>query len=228
MRPPAETFLWRIRPTRPGDAVLPPVTVSAFDPATGRFLTKASRGLPVRVVAVPSLDPGLIAYGSDEGSRSRRVATWLGASLLLSLLVVSACVGAVLRRTRSGPRSGPAAARAFARGRSRRATAETEGELARGILADLTEYARLGIGRPAGALTPADAASTVRRISGSGKLAERASILCERCDRVLFSQRPVEGAAALAGEAGELFAALGESALSTRPDGLSATSRTNG
>src|SRR5207244_3900850 len=38
--PPSRTFLFRVRPSLAGHAVLPPVTIAAFDPEIGRFITK--------------------------------------------------------------------------------------------------------------------------------------------------------------------------------------------
>src|SRR5436309_2897022 len=48
--PPSRTFSYTLRPTRPGEAVLPPVAIAAFDPATRRYVTHVTPGVPIRVV----------------------------------------------------------------------------------------------------------------------------------------------------------------------------------
>jgi hypothetical protein len=82
--------------------------------------------------------------------------------------------------------------------------------IARRSVEGLISYARIGVGRPAGALTPADARAVVAELTQSGELASQAEALIERCDRVLFSKRPAEAdAGAMLADARALFAALG-------------------
>src|SRR5262249_47460240 len=40
VEPPTRTFVYRLRPTRAGEAVLPPVAIAAFDPAVKRYVTR--------------------------------------------------------------------------------------------------------------------------------------------------------------------------------------------
>ena len=60
--PPSRTFVYRLRPTRPGDAVLPPVSIAAFDPVVIalRHPRHAERADPRRrgPVLRPANDPG--------------------------------------------------------------------------------------------------------------------------------------------------------------------------
>src|SRR6202044_2483611 len=65
--PPSRTFVYRLRPTRPGEEVLPPVSIAAFDPSTSRYVTRASPSVPIKVVAVPSFDPATIPDLSHAG-----------------------------------------------------------------------------------------------------------------------------------------------------------------
>ena len=71
--PPSRTFVTRLRPTRPGDAVLPPVVIAAFDPETLRYFSKATKGLAVKAVAVPAFDPRSLDYAPPDTSRERRM-----------------------------------------------------------------------------------------------------------------------------------------------------------
>ena len=64
-----------------------------------------------------------------------------------------------------------------------------EGEAAQRIIDGLIAYARLGIGRPPGALTPAEARSVVHTLTRSEDLASQAAALVARCDGCLFSER---------------------------------------
>ena len=58
--PPSHTFLYRLRPTRAGVAALPPVVISAFNPATASYETKATPSIPLRVADIPRLDAGAV------------------------------------------------------------------------------------------------------------------------------------------------------------------------
>jgi hypothetical protein len=58
--PPARTLVFRLRPTRAGEAVLPPVAIAAYDPSLSRYVTRVTEGVPIRAVAVPSFDPAAL------------------------------------------------------------------------------------------------------------------------------------------------------------------------
>jgi hypothetical protein len=235
--PPSRTFLWRIRPTRPGSAVLPPVSIAVFDPVARRFITKATQGTPVKVVGVSLFDPKALQYSAPGDYRSRWGSAWAWAATLLAVLCGVTAWVLIRRGRRLTPRSSSEAARKFARRVSARwnrweaqqSTQEVEGDLARKIIADLLEYARIGIGRPAGALTPVEAGIIIQQVTRSTGLAEQANALAEHCDRVLFSQRPAGDANSLKEEARDLFTALGQAERVSESPGLSeSTSRTSG
>jgi hypothetical protein len=222
--PPVRSFVYRIRPTRAGTGVLPPVTVAAFDPRSSRYLTRATQGLPITVVAVSAFDPTSLHYAALEGNRNRRLAAaaarWLAGVLVLFLGLALAVV--VRRQRLRAGQSGALGAQRFARRMvrdlgniPRNGRPQDHDQLiATRAVEGLIEYARIGVGRPSGALTPGDARSVVQCLTGSTDLATQARNLVARCDRVLFSDRRMEedGRATLEHALG-LFAALGRAAV---------------
>lgn len=216
--PPSRTFVTRLRTTRPGDAVLPPVVIAAFDPGAKRYFSKATRSLAIKAVAVPAFDPRSLDYAPPDTSREQRTREeWTRAGVISAITVgLSALALAVQRRWLATMAGGPIAARWFARRMGRRLGRDLDegppAVAAREITQGLIRYAQLGTGRPPGALTPEESRRIVRDLTRSDELAGRAADLSERCDRALFSQR-LPGcdadAADLLCEARDLFAALG-------------------
>jgi hypothetical protein len=230
--PPVRTFVYRLRPTRAGEAVLPPVAIVAFDPAHLRFETRVTAGVPIRVVAVPALDPRTIDGG--ESMHDSGHAAWvqwsawgLSAGLLLggyaSLLLVR-------RRLRRKELHGPTVASRYAArlARSLRSIDPSAG-LSRGLRAraparfpqpyqdaahrvtlELIHYLQLGIGRPAGALTPDEARLGVEQVTGSPDLGGLAASITARCDLALYAEaRGEPSARELLESARAFFEALG-------------------
>src|SRR5512135_677599 len=70
--PPSRVFRFRLRPTRAGEAVLPPVAVAAFDPTSNQYVTKVTAGVSIRVVTVPQFDPTSLDYGPKPNAASTR------------------------------------------------------------------------------------------------------------------------------------------------------------
>lgn len=217
--PPSRTFVYRIKPTEPGEVVLPPVSIASFDPRSGRYMTRASRGAPLQVVAAPVFGAEELDYEPPRPSRLRAVLVALG-GLTLAAVVVLGAVGAGLRARRrwtQAARTGRRAARRFARGVVDRLDAEThdDARLAREVLDALAEYGRLAAGRPPGALTPDEARAAVESASGSRTLGDRAAGLTARCDRILFAEEGETAEGRKEGfprrDAQALFAALGRS-----------------
>ena len=114
--PPLRQFVYRLRPTRPGEAVLPPVAIASFDPASARYITQISPGVPVQVVAVPSFDPAGFDPGESlRGSGPSTARVWI-ASIVSAVLLLGVTVGLVRvrRRTKDRRLHGPAAASRYA------------------------------------------------------------------------------------------------------------------
>ena len=113
--PPERTFTYHLRPTRPGGAVLPPISIAAFEPALSRFMTQVTPTVPIRVIAVSPFDPATI----DDGTRSLRVSqpadgrrvAWTCSAFAL----VAACIylALVRKRLRDQRCAGESAARRF-------------------------------------------------------------------------------------------------------------------
>ena len=229
--PPSRTFVYRLRPTRPGEVVLPPVAIAAFDPELSHYVTQVTAGVPLRVVAVAAFDPATIDYAqAGTATDGHELSIAVGASAAL-LLVAAYLLLRRVRRRHPVLRSGRHRARRFA-SRSVRGWAIDPDRVrilprelkvgqfvATRIVARLTTYLQLGIGRPPGALTPAEARQGVAQVTDSEELAERAGQLIARCDTILYGDTPAgpnEDARTLLEEARGLFAALGRVPI-TRP-----------
>lgn len=188
--PPSRTFVFWLRPTRVGSATLPPVTVAALDPKTGRYVTKVTPGIPVRVAAAPTFDPDSVAYGpgADETvARPRRGYGYVICLLsgLAAVTAVSLGIGGAWRRPASRAR------RHCRRVGSRLARPASDAEAGRTITDGLIRYLALTTGRPQGTLTPVEAEEAVIGTNGSVALGSRARTLIAACDRALFAGGPV-------------------------------------
>jgi hypothetical protein len=209
--PPERTFIYHLRPSRAGDATLPPLSIASYDPAVSRYMTQVTPGVPVRVAAVSALGPAAIAFGEstvDAGlSAAWRRAAWVLSAVALA--AASASLVLVRKRLRSQKPTGLAAARRFAArlarglrspdlafwsslGDSTVSVASGDGlegpdhVAARGVCALLVRYLELGAERPPGALTPEEARQSVRHVSQSDDLAAKAGRLTAFCDQVLY------------------------------------------
>jgi hypothetical protein len=227
--PPSRTFVYQLRPTRAGTAVLPPVAIAAFDPRSGRFITRVTRGVPITAVAVSTFDPGTLNYHAPQAAAVALL--WLRWIAGLVVLLAGAVAAVAIRRRYATARgSGPSGAQRVARQMVRELSSsvrngqeeDTEERIARKTCEGLITYTRIGAGRPPGALTPADAQSVVSELTGSAELASYAAALVEDCDRVLFAQRPPanENRLKLLGHARDLFERLGRAPV-VRRAGLS-------
>lgn len=217
--PPSRTFVTRIRPMKAGEVVLPPVSIATYDPRIGRYITRASNGVRLKVVDAPAYEPGDLNYRPPAPGTS--IAKVIATALTVAAVLAGAGLWLLRRQLVAWfRRAFPGRARAtrlFARDAARRLTAHagTDEDLAVAILAALAEYARLGAGRPPGALTPVEAGSAVATVSGSAELGDRAARAAARCDRILFAARETGGEPGETGrlklDARELFEALGRS-----------------
>ncbi len=83
--PTTRTFRYRVRPTKPGRAVLPPVPLAAYDPLSRGYVTRYTPSLPLTIESPPRFDPARVDFGPNvstgEGPNpiSRRVGVGLAA-----------------------------------------------------------------------------------------------------------------------------------------------------
>ena len=185
--PPSRTLTYRIRPTRPGEAALPAILISTYDPKLVRYLTKTTPSMPLKVVAVPAFDPKSIDYRPPAPHRSST--PWLIGGGATLVMVIAAWWWLRRRRSRSR-RPRPDAARRFATRTASEFEAVSpdldQAEFARRVTEALIRYLELGSGRAPGALTPPEAGRGVAELAGSADLGERAERLLAACDRILY------------------------------------------
>jgi BatD DUF11 like domain len=238
--PPSRTFVYHVRPTRAGDVVLPPVSIAAFDPELARYVTKTTQGIPIKVVAVTAFNAQALDYTAPFPERGRTAArVWASAgALLLAFLAALPLAVLIHRRRVARGRSGPEAARRFSRRALRelrklayekhvhylcenprdsgwvhyeRTSPHLCQPAARQITEALIEYARVGVRRPAGALTPDEARDVVAGLTRSQAMGDRAAVVLGRCDLALFAaDTDLCDAKELIESARELFEALGQ------------------
>jgi hypothetical protein len=223
--PPARTFVYRLRPQEAGSAVLPPLAIVAFDPRSRQYITKVTKGIPIKVVAVPAFEPKSLNYASpDLEGRRRIVLGWSLAGTIVAVLLGASGLAVIVRqRWRLERRGGEWAARRFARRFARElsvplAEPQNEDEKVKVVLQiveALVAYAQIGTGRPPGAITPAEAEQATLELTKSELLAEQAALLVASCDQALYSSRPAEpGATQLVRDARGLFTSLGTAPIS--------------
>jgi hypothetical protein len=209
--PPSRRFPYKIRPTRPGAASLPPVAVAAFDPLTERYLTRVTSSVAIQVVDVPKLDPATVDYRLPPARGNRfwpgpvgvRLGTRVGLAgfaLVLAVLLTRAA----LRRWRVDPGWW------LVRRARRIAPGQDPAQTAREIADTLTAYLERATGRPRGALTPEEARTAIAEASGDAGLGIQAASLIAECDRASYACADRElPHTDLVTEARRLFEAIG-------------------
>jgi hypothetical protein len=218
--PPERTFVYRIRPTRAGEAVLPPVAIAAFDAERSLYITKVTQGLSIRAIAVPGFDPSTADYTASDASRERSTAVSLevAVAVLIVALGVFLLAFIVRRHWLRKRQSGPIAAQNFAVQLARHwnvvsrsgSSPQDAEDIARHAIEGLVQYALIGTGRPRGALTPVEARSVVLQLTNSDEVATVAARLVGLCDQALFSERAADiEAKQLDRDARSLFVTLG-------------------
>lgn len=233
--PPARTFVYHLRPLRPGSAVLPPISIASFDPKLSRFITQATPAVPIRVVAVAAFNPATIGDDTSSarpgGSIDGQWTAWILSAIALASFYASLCL---VRKRLRRRLAGESAARRYAatlaqslESDSFPASAAADGSTAPAASADdpegpdrraarqvcdvLIRYLQLGAERPPGALTPDEACAGVRLVSRSAELGAKAGQLMASSDRVLYGQPTADlGAKELTTQARALFQALGQ------------------
>ncbi len=188
LEPPSRTFAYQLRPTRPGPATIPPVTVSMFEPRLGRYVTRATAGLPITVLDADRFEHE--DMGDPKSLPSPTVSLKRVRVAELTAAAGSALIAAVVWQLRR--RNDPSRVlRGTGRALNRRLAASAEDDVetqARVIVDGLIEILAVSTGRPAGALTPSEAEAEVRKATGSESLAGRARELLNRCDRIRFDR----------------------------------------
>jgi hypothetical protein len=199
--PPRRAIRYRLRPTQAGELVVPPVLVAAFDPAAGRYVTRASAGVPVRVVDVPRFEPGPAGLDASKGEDFHSSHIWMGGIAALAAVLLGLGAAALARRRRRRAVSLRALA-AGAAGRIGAMAGSDRSLLASLIMDEMAGCLAASAGRPAGAITPGEAL---------GLLGDDAAALVEACDRARFSAAGVGEVEDLAGRAAGLFGRLATS-----------------
>ena len=208
--PAIRTFRYRLRPGRAGRWVLPPLTVAAFDPKTGRYATRVAPGVPIEVEDIPRFDPARLDYGAGRSMaepETPRAWWWFGITLGI---VLSVAVGGFFwRRARSSRRPDPRRiALDLARGLGEGAD---EAEMARRVVEAMAAFLQEVGGRSPGVLTPPEARADVERLTLDRDLARGAERLVEDCDRARFGGVG-EGADRLMARGRAILEQLGDSA----------------
>jgi hypothetical protein len=203
-------FRYRLRPTRPGSALLPPVAVSAFDPESARYFTKVTSSLPIRVEELPKFDPSTLDYPSRPAPEApprsafaaRPVAlACIGIGVVMLVLTGLLAWTWLVRRIRDPGRVLLRRARLLKIGQGPERTARLIQEI-------LAEYLERTTGRPRGVLTPEEARIKVTLATQQPELGERCERLVADCDWARYSgnsSRRVE----LMAEAWEIFEEIG-------------------
>jgi hypothetical protein len=208
--PPSRRFRYRLRPLRPGEATLPPVSIGSFDPESGRYVVKVTAGIPIRVIDVPSFDPAQLQYpprtpGSSAGVAPFPVARRRELGLLVGTVLTFVIAYVAWRRTvrvRADPRR-----RILRRARALDPREELATN-ARRITNVLVEYFETVNGRPGGALTPSEARSALADALHDNQLADRCAELVADCDRERFA-RAASPDSTLVERAREIFREIG-------------------
>ena len=205
---PVRTFRYKLRPAGAGRFVLPPVPVSAFDPKTGRYATRATSGVPIRVEEPPRFDPARLDYKpvglAKPDQRLGLSAVGLGVSIAA---LATAGLWFLSKRTPDAKRVVPRTlALELARGL---AGGDDEVEAARSITEALTTFLQRVEGRAPGVLTPPELRDAVERLTGDRVLAGFAESLLVHCDRARYGREGGD-ASRLIGEGRGAFEAIAE------------------
>jgi hypothetical protein len=222
--PAARTFVYRLRPTQAGEAVLPPVAIAAYDPAVAHYVTRVTTGVPIRVVAAPTFDATTLHVDPPPAVMGWRVVAAGVVTAVAGLVAAAYFVRMRLRQSlKRRPRFGPNLARRYAR-QTARHVASMAVENSRGVTPTvvtsaalridefLAGYLRAGTGQALGVLTPDEAHDGVALLTSSQELAVRAANIRAHCDLILYGDPTTEPAVELGklvDDARRLFEALG-------------------
>jgi hypothetical protein len=184
---PVRVFRYKLRLLGAGRVVLPPVSVSAFDPKTRRYATRATSGVPILLEEPPQFDPARLDYKPDgptkQDLRLGPSAVGLGVSIAA---LASLGLWFLSRRTPETNLADPRKlAEELARGLIE---CENEAESARAVTEALTTFLQRVDGRAPGVLTPPEVHEAILRLTSDRDLAGFAEALLARCDRARFGR----------------------------------------
>lgn len=188
--PPSRIFRFRVRPTKAGEATLPPVAITAFDPAIKRYVTRVTPGVPVRVLDLPKYNPATLSYATSSGSGDSVRGQLIGWAIGISSGLLAASIGALLLARRIRVRRGRAwlARRLLARLQCELEKVKDSADAGRRVTEGTAAYLRIIAGRPPGALTPLEAQHAIAESTGAQPLAARVERLIGLCDRAQFAE----------------------------------------
>ncbi|MDE2507537.1 MAG: BatD family protein [Planctomycetota bacterium] len=183
--PPSRVFQFRMRPTRALEVDLPPLAIAAFDPTSGRYLTKTAPSVHLRVVDIEPFDPSTLDYNPPVTRNSGANST----PLILAAAFVGLAAMFVTLRILLRHRNDPArrARRILLVARSQIGRAREPQALAAILVDALTAWFELAAGRPPGALTPDDAAQWLQQANLPADVVADTARLVSLCDRARFS-----------------------------------------
>lgn len=180
-------FRYRLRPMRAGVASLPPVVVSWFDPKAGRYMTKASEPIMIRVADVARFDSSRLSYESQPavgGIRTVIIAVATG-TIGLGLAVTALAWARWRRRARR-----PSTSRLLERMLQDLEVDRGPEALGKAIHDGLVAFLEVAADRPPGALTPREARMYIAAVTGEEELGEMVANLIADCDRAQFACSP--------------------------------------
>jgi len=191
--PPTRTYRYRLRPTQPGRAVLPPIPLAAFDPGSKGYTTRYTPSLVVTIEGPPRFDPSRIDLGTDSmrGATSndlrRRVALGLALSVGGAGVALGVAWPTLRRRIARFRVDRPVSWRSEA-SRLARATLDLRNriEVAEEVADRFARAIALATKQPVAVLTPEEAESAVLALTNDERLSRKAGRLVAALDEARF------------------------------------------